>query len=250
MAYKLDQSCRWADTNCKTQYVMFGHNSLLGEMVDIIHLRGGWLSKIVQNIPERKISNRQTLAAHILTLPPPDFGDAVVSDALYPVEIESLKEFSPRDGELYVMGFIGPKQRHLINDIQYRLGIRFESLVHPSAIISPSVEIGEGVLIMPGVIIGSNVNIGQHSFINKAAIIGHDSRLADYVIVQPGVKISGYVDIGEGAHLGAGSIIIEERKVGYRSIVAAGAVVIDDVSKNTMVAGVPATIKKRITDHD
>jgi hypothetical protein len=43
------------------KYVMFGHNNLLGDFIEIIHANDGILTKIVQNVTEPIYSNRPTL---------------------------------------------------------------------------------------------------------------------------------------------------------------------------------------------
>jgi len=52
------------------------------------------------------------------------------------------------------------------------------------------------------------------------------------------------VHIKKGAWIGAGAIILPGVTIGECSIVAAGAVVIEDVSDYTIVAGVPAKVVK------
>ncbi len=223
-------------------YVIFGHNSLLGEIVDIIHLRGGILTKIVQNIPEQTISGRKTLEEQIAALPPTT---SEAEDKPCSVIVESLEQFNPQPGERYIMGFTGAKKKSLVDQLKSRFGINFDSLVHPSVIISPTVKIGEGALILAGSILSSGVSIGHHVFINKASTIGHDTCIGDYVTIQPGVRLSGYVKVDSGATLCVGAIILENILIGSGSTVAAGAVVLNDIEKNCMVAGVPAIVKKK-----
>ena len=223
---------------------MFGHNSLMGEIVDIIHLKGGVLSKIVQNIPEQHTVGRKTLTEQISALPSIEEVSGKTKIKPYPVLVESLDKFEPQPDELYIIGFTGAKQEELAQQLKATFGINFESLIHPSVIVSSTAQIGEGALILAGTVISSNVVIGDHVFINKASIIGHDIQISDFVILQPGVKLSGYVKVEKGATLCVGSIVIENLTVGSGSTVGAGAVVIDNVKGDCMVAGVPAKLKK------
>jgi len=54
------------------------------------------------------------------------------------------------------------------------------------------------------------------------------------------------VIVKKGCFLGINSTIINGITIGENSIVAAGAVVIKDVPPNVLVAGCPASIKKRL----
>ena len=51
-------------------------------------------------------------------------------------------------------------------------------LVHPNAIISRDVNVGQGTVIMAGSIIQTGVIIGEHSIINTGACIDHDCEIS------------------------------------------------------------------------
>ena len=220
-------------------YVMFGHNYLLGDIVEIIHAQGGVLSKIVENIPEPRNLGRLTLDERI---------KAFKSASLYPekglasyeVERLAISDFSPTEGERYVIGFTGFKIAPLREDVVSRFHVTFEKLIHPTATVSLTTHLSEGVIVNAGSIFASGVKVGRHVTVNRGATIGHDSSLGDYVVVQPGVDIAGYVKVGHGAVIGIGASTIEDLTIGEFSMVAAGSVVTKDVAPYTLVAGVPA----------
>jgi acetyltransferase-like isoleucine patch superfamily enzyme len=54
-----------------------------------------------------------------------------------------------------------------------------------------------------------------------------------------GKGVSKDIEIADGCWLGAGSIILPGVKVGYKSVIAAGAVVTKDIDPYTMVAAFP-----------
>lgn len=118
--------------------------------------------------------------------------------------------------------------------------IKWETLIHPSAIITRTVEIGEGTVITAGNIVSNNVFIGNHCSINLSCTVGHDNRIEDYVSVMPGCNLSGFVTLKEGSYLGTGTKIIQSKTVGNNSIIGAGAVVIKDIPDNCTAVGNPA----------
>jgi sugar O-acyltransferase (sialic acid O-acetyltransferase NeuD family) len=227
------------------KYVMFGHNNLFGDLVEIIHANGGILTKIFQNIPEPLYPNRPTLSQRLHYLQNSTLNPAGINQ-FFPIQVESLDCFTPEVDEYYPMGFTGFKMDSLKKQLQSQFSLIFESLIHPTAIISPSATISEGVIVNAGSIIASGVFLGNHVAINKGVIVGHDTHLGDYVVVQPGVKIGGHVRVHQGVLLGIGSVIIEDLTIEEYSITAAGSVVIDNVPSYTLVAGVPAIVKKTI----
>lgn len=118
--------------------------------------------------------------------------------------------------------------------------IKFGILIDPSVEMSDSVIIGEGSIVCAHTIITVNITIGKHVIINLDCTIGHDAVLNDFVTVYPGVNISGNTDIGYASELGTGMQIIQGKKIGERSIVGAGAVVIRDIPEKCTAVGSPA----------
>ena len=65
------------------------------------------------------------------------------------------------------------------------------ALIHPNAIISRRVEIGEGSVVMAGAVINSDVQIGKGCIINTVASVDHDCVIKDYVHVSVGAHVAG-----------------------------------------------------------
>lgn len=124
------------------------------------------------------------------------------------------------------------------------LGMRFGTLIHPSARISSNSTVGEGSILSAGVIIATRTQLGRHVFVNRGSLIGHHTQIGDFATVQPGANIAGSCRIGKGAFIGMGSIVLERLTVGAHSVVGAGAVVTKNVPDNVQVLGVPARMVK------
>lgn len=118
------------------------------------------------------------------------------------------------------------------------------NLIHPSAIISPSVKLGYGNLVCPGAVIHTDAQVGNGTIINTNSIVEHDCFIDDYAQVSPGATLCGYVKIRKRSFISANSTLIPYIEVGDDALVAAGASVINNVLNRTMVAGCPAKVKK------
>jgi acetyltransferase-like isoleucine patch superfamily enzyme len=58
--------------------------------------------------------------------------------------------------------------------------------------------------------------------------------------------VAGFTEIGRACFVGLGAAIIEKIKVGEGCVVAAGAVVTESAPPRSLLAGVPAIVKKTI----
>lgn len=124
-------------------------------------------------------------------------------------------------------------------------GLEFcDSIIHPTAVVTPFVTFGKGVVIAAGCIFTNQIKIGNYVYINLDCTIGHDSVIGDYCNINPGVHISGNVRIETGCDIGTGAVIIQGITIGEWSIVGAGAVVVDNIPANVTAVGVPAKVIK------
>lgn len=113
------------------------------------------------------------------------------------------------------------------------------SLIHPSAVIDSTVQIGYGVVVMANAVINADTKIGNNVIVNTASSIDHDCIINDYVHVSPGVHIAGNVHIGEKTWLCIGSSIINNISVSRNCIIGAGSVVLKNIEKSGVYVGIP-----------
>lgn len=139
------------------------------------------------------------------------------------------------------VGAVGDNSRRLrIWDEAKALGFQFLTVVHPSAIVSPSAQLGEGACVFPGAIVGAGASLGRNVIVNTGAIVEHDCRLGDHTHVASGAVLAGGVSVGDEAHVGAGASVKQGVRIGARAVVGVGAAVVDDVPEGAIVVGVPA----------
>ena len=121
--------------------------------------------------------------------------------------------------------------------------LKLYTAIHPRAIISGDVKIGEGTVIMAGVVINPGTIIGKHCIINTCASLDHDNILEDYVHISPGAHLAGMVHIKECCWIGVGAIVKNNIVINKDNVIGAGAVVVKDIieSGKTYV-GVPAKV--------
>ncbi|WP_191565579.1 acetyltransferase [Metabacillus idriensis] len=118
----------------------------------------------------------------------------------------------------------------------------FVTLIHQTAVLSPSAKIGNGTVIMANTIINADASIGHHTIINSGSIIEHDNMIGHFVHVSPNSTLTGAVKIEDGVHVGAGTTIIPNINISEWSIIGAGATVVNDIPANCTAVGVPAKV--------
>lgn len=116
--------------------------------------------------------------------------------------------------------------------------------IHPSAVISPSVLIGQGSVIMGGAVINADTRLGDGVIVNTGATVDHDCLIDDSSHISPGAHLAGNVTVGKRTHIGIGAAIIQHIRIGNDSTIGAGSVVIRDVPSAVTAVGVPASVIK------
>lgn len=135
------------------------------------------------------------------------------------------------------------------NDVRARLfslwqkaGFTMINAIHPGAIISRDVQLGQGIVVMPGAIINAGSEIEDNVCVNTGATVDHDNRIGKHVHIYPGANLTGGVSVGEYTYIGTNAAVNPYISIGSRVMVGTGAVVISNVPDNVTVGGVPAQI--------
>jgi sugar O-acyltransferase (sialic acid O-acetyltransferase NeuD family) len=124
----------------------------------------------------------------------------------------------------------------------------FVSVVHPSAVVDPTVSLGDGSVVFAGAVIQPDTRIGAHAIVNTGASIDHDCVLGDAVHVAPGTRLAGNVALGDEVFLGIGTVVIPGISIGARTTVGAGAAVVTDLPADVVAVGVPARPLRPLRD--
>ena len=158
-----------------------------------------------------------------------------------------MEYLQKKKGPFHVACAIGNAEvrRTVVRKLSENESIHFPNLIDPSVQMSERIRMGKGNILCAGTILTADIVLKDFVILNLDCTVGHDVQLDSYVTVYPSVNISGNVTVGEGCELGTGSQIIQGKTLGERTIVGAGAVVIEDLPGCCTAVGVPATVVKK-----
>lgn len=123
-------------------------------------------------------------------------------------------------------------------------GIPLAGVHHPSAWVHRTAVLEPGVHLFPGVIVDMAVRVGPNVVLNTGTILAHHAVVGAHSYFGPAVRVAGFTRIGSRCFVGIGSTFVEKIDVGEGCVVAAGAVVRETAPAGSLLAGVPAVVKR------
>lgn len=119
-------------------------------------------------------------------------------------------------------------------------GGKLATVIHPSACVARSAEIGPGTFVGPHSVINAAVVVEVACIINSIACVEHDCKIEAGAHIAPGAVLCGRCRVGTCAMIGAGAAVRDGLNIGADAVVGLGATVVRDVGSSTTVIGCPA----------
>ena len=124
--------------------------------------------------------------------------------------------------------------------------------IEPGAILREGVTVGDNAVVMMGAILNIGAVVGEGSMIDMGAVLGGRATVGKRCHIAAGAVLAGVIEppsaqpggSGDDVGVGANAGVLEGVHVGNGAVVAAGAVVTQDVPENAVVAGTPARVVK------
>lgn len=154
------------------------------------------------------------------------FGDSKSLDELYERGLKNI---------IIGIGFLNDlKKREKIYK-QISLKFNIPTIIHPKALIEPSVKIGDGNQVMSGAIIGSDAVTGSNCIINSGAIISHDCIIGNSTHITPGAVLAGHVKTGERCLIGMSVNIFIGAEIGDDVTINNGLSIFKHIPSNAII---------------
>lgn len=153
--------------------------------------------------------------------------------------IGSITNWQPSSNEVFACAIADPHIKEKVVALLKARGAKFESIIHPTAVIGANNFIGEGLVAYPNSCITVDTHIGNFVTLLISSI-GHDARVGDFTTISSSCDITAGVNIGKSVFIGTGTTIIPKRKIGCDAFIGAGSVVFTHVKSKEKVMGNPA----------
>lgn len=159
--------------------------------------------------------------------------------------IGSISDFQPAATDRLVIAIGDPATKRRVVEMLAGRGGQFISLIHPTAVLARSAQLGEGVVFCPLSMASANARVGRFVIVNTMSSLGHDTQVGDYSTLSAHIDLTGFVALGEGVMVGSGARIVPKVKVGDGATIGAGSIVYRAVAANSTVYAQPAKVMAR-----
>lgn len=143
-----------------------------------------------------------------------------------------------QDFDALVLSMATPITMHVRRKLYLDLkaqGFEFINAIHPAAIISASVRLGDNNVISAGAVIGAGARIGSDNRISAHCNIEHHSVVGSHNFFGSHCVTGGAVTVGDNCVFGLGCVIESLLHIGNGVRIGSGAVVTRDVPDGSLI---------------
>lgn len=163
------------------------------------------------------------------------------------VAFEDIEKTYPAESfDLFIaLGYSNLNEnRKLKYNIAKKKGYKLASYISSHATVLND-KIGDNCFILEDNTIQPLVEIGNNVTLWSGNHIGHHSVIKDHVFMASHIVVSGRCEIGESCFVGVNATFRDHIKIGEKSIIGAGALILKDVEPEGLYKGI-ATERARI----
>lgn len=161
----------------------------------------------------------------------------------YGMVLGGLEELNQYESELAIVIAIGNPAaiKRIVGGITNK-HIYFPNLLAPDVILldERTFVIGRGNIVCSKCWFSCNVSIGDFNIFNVGVIVGHDAHIGNFNSLMPSVNISGEVVVGDENFFGVASTVLQQKKIGYNTVVGGNSLIIKNTKDGRTYMGNPA----------
>lgn len=155
-----------------------------------------------------------------------DRDPTLASNPQYKVDyLGDVDDFAPSADDMLIMAIADPAGKQQTAEALRGRGGRFISLIHPSAVLASTAQVGLGSVICPFALVSADARVGELVTINTLSSVGHDVKVGHYVTLSSHVDLMGAVTVEDSVFFGSGSRVLPKVAIKTGAKVGAGSVV-------------------------
>lgn len=166
-----------------------------------------------------------------------------IGDNEYGKVIGGMAELNAYEKPLSIVIAIGtPKTLKQLVDKISNPNIDFPNLVAPSVFFfdRQSTKMGKGNIVTFGCRFSCNTSLGDFNVLNGSVSLGHDTSIGSYNVMMPEARLSGEVHVSNLNLFGGRCFVAQQIKIGDRTIIGAGSVILRKTKNDSLYLGNPA----------
>jgi sugar O-acyltransferase (sialic acid O-acetyltransferase NeuD family) len=152
----------------------------------------------------------------------------------------TFADFAPAPGDRCVVALGEPATKQRVVEALREKNAVFATLVHPSAVIARTAQLGEGCVVCPLAFMSANARLAEFVTVNVLSSVGHDVVVGAFSTLSAHVDLTGGVVTGPCAFFGSGARVTPKVSIGAHARVGAGATVMRAVPDGVTVFALPA----------
>ena len=154
----------------------------------------------------------------------------------------TFEGYVPRKGDHFFLAVGNPRVKRVMHGMLATRGGVFPQLIHPTARVLRTAQLGEGAIFCPGSAAGPDTVIERFVTFNAVCGAGHDAQVGEFSTISSAVDITGGVRIGKDVMVGSGVTFLPGVRVGDGAMIGAGCVVYRSVPAGATAYTQPAKI--------
>ena len=148
----------------------------------------------------------------------------------YPI-VGRLSDCQPTEDEFYALAVANPSTKEKIVKTMSERGMKFASIIDPTAILTQYSYYGEGLIMFPCAKLSVNSTVGNHVTIMSSGV-GHDVKIGDYCTLCGNVTVIRNVVVGDRTYIASNAALNADVHIGNDCYIGMGSMVVKDVPDN------------------
>ncbi len=162
---------------------------------------------------------------------------------MYPFH-EIPRYYNPQNMRIVITAGEPPIRKKLYDKVKMQ-GYTLASVIHENADISKTALTGEGLIAFKDTIIRADVRLDENILLEPSVMVAHDVCIGKHTVLSCRAAIGGYAYIGESVYIALASAVRDRIKIGDKTIIGMGSIVVKDLPEKVVAFGCPACIIRK-----